>query len=77
MYLDIRKGKDPRYYIMQGFRKKEGGTSSRVYLKLGKASEIMEKYGCTDAGLASIDNRLYNTMEGRNYIVTQSIPQLL
>lgn len=49
MYLDIRKGKDPRYYIMQGFRKKEGGTSSRVYLKLGKASEIKEKYGCTDA----------------------------
>lgn len=49
MYLDIRKGKDPRYYIMQGFRKKEGGTSSRVYLKLGKASEIMDKYGCDDA----------------------------
>lgn len=49
MYLDIRKGKDPRYYIMQGFRKKEGGTSSKVYMKLGKASEIMERYGCTDA----------------------------
>ncbi len=49
MYLDIRKGKDPRFYIMQGFRKKEGGTSSKVYLKLGKASEIVEKYGCADA----------------------------
>lgn len=49
MYLDIRKGKDPRFYIMQGFRKKEGGTSSKVYLKLGKASEIIEKYGCVDA----------------------------
>lgn len=49
MYLDIRKGKDPRFYIMQGFRKKEGGTSSRVYLKLGKASEIIEKHGCADA----------------------------
>lgn len=49
MYLDIRKGKDPRYYIMQGFRKKEGGTSSKVYMKLGKASEIMERYGCADA----------------------------
>lgn len=49
MYLDIRKGKDPRFYIMQGFRKKEGGTSSKVYLKLGKASEIIEKYGCADA----------------------------
>lgn len=49
MYLDIRKGKDPRFYIMQGFRKKEGGTSSKVYLRLGKASEIIEKYGCADA----------------------------
>lgn len=49
MYLDIRKGKDPRYYIMQGFRKKEGGTSSKVYMKLGKASEIRERYGCGDA----------------------------
>lgn len=48
MYLDIRKGKDPRYYIMQGFRKKEGGTSSKVYMKLGKASEIRERYGCGD-----------------------------
>lgn len=49
MYLDIRKGKDPRFYIMQGFRKKEGGTSSKVYLKLCKASEIKEQYGCADA----------------------------
>ena len=31
---------------------------------------------CTDARLASIDNRLYNTSEGRNYIVTQFIPGL-
>lgn len=49
MYLDIRKGKDRRFYIMQGFRVKGGGTSTKVYLKLGKESEIKEKYGCTDA----------------------------
>ena len=49
MYLDIRKGKDPRFYIMQGFRIKGGGTSTKVYMNLGKASEIMEKYGCADA----------------------------
>lgn len=49
MYLDIRKGKDPRFYIMKGFRKKDGGTSTRVHLKLGKASEIMAQYGCADA----------------------------
>lgn len=49
MYLDIRKGKDPRFYIMQGFRIKGGGTSTKVYMNLGKASEIREKYGCEDA----------------------------
>jgi len=31
---------------------------------------------CTDAGLSGLDNRIYNTTEGRNYIVTQSIPML-
>ncbi len=49
MYLDIRKGKAPRFYIMQGFRIRGGGTSTRVYMNLGKASEIKEKYGCADA----------------------------
>lgn len=49
MYLSITRGKDPHYYILQGFRKKEGGTSSKIYLNLGTASEIREKYGCSDA----------------------------
>lgn len=49
MYLSINKGNDPHYYILQGFRKKEGGTSSKIYLNLGTASEIREKYGCADA----------------------------
>lgn len=49
MYLSITKGKDPHFYILQGFRKKEGGTSSKLYMNLGTASEIKEKYGCADA----------------------------
>ena len=49
MYLSITKGKDPRFYILQSFRKKDGGTSSKRYLDLGTASEIREKYGCADA----------------------------
>lgn len=49
MYLDIRKGKERRFYIMQGYRIKDGGTTTKVYLKLGKESEIKEKYGCADA----------------------------
>lgn len=43
---------------------------------LANEFDLSEFVICTDAGLASIDNRLYNTSEGRNYIVTQSIPGL-
>ena len=49
MYLSITKGKDPHFYILQDFRKKEGGTSSKLYMNLGTASEIHDKYGCSDA----------------------------
>ena len=49
MYLSISKGKDPHFYILQGFRKKEGGTSSKLYMNLGTASEIRDRYGCCDA----------------------------
>ena len=49
MYLSITKGKDPHFYILQAYRKKEGGTSSKLYLNLGTASEIRDKYGCADA----------------------------
>ena len=30
-------------------RQEGGGTSSKVYMKLGKESEIRERYGCADA----------------------------
>lgn len=49
MYLSITKGKDPHYYILQSFRKKEGGTTSKRYMDLGTESEIKERYGCSDA----------------------------
>lgn len=49
MYLSVTKGKDPHYYILRSFRKKEGGTSSARYLDLGTASHIREAYGCDDA----------------------------
>lgn len=49
MYLSKNKSKDPHFYIMRGYRKKEGGTTTEVYLNLGTASEIKERYGCTDA----------------------------
>ena len=40
---------------------------------LANEFNLSEFVVCTDAGLASINNRQYNTTEGRNYIVTQSI----
>ena len=43
---------------------------------LANEFNLSEFVVCTDAGLASIDNRIYNTSESRNYVVTQSIPQL-
>ena len=58
-----------------------GNTSEQQTLQpleeiLANEFNLSEFIVCTDAGLASIDNRLYNTTEGRNYIVTPSIPQL-
>lgn len=48
MYLSVTKGKDPHFYILQSFRKKEGGTSSKRYMDLGTASHIKSVYGCSD-----------------------------
>lgn len=48
MYLSVTKGKDPHFYILQGYRIKGGGTSSKVYMNLGTASEIIKKIGCED-----------------------------
>lgn len=49
MYLHITKTKDPHFYILRSFRKKDGGTTSERYMDLGTASHIMQSYGCTDA----------------------------
>ena len=58
-----------------------GSTSEQQTLQpleemLANEFNLSEFVVCTDAGLASIDNRLYNASEGRNYIVAQSIPGL-
>lgn len=49
MYLSVTKTKDPHFYILQSFRKKGGGTSSKRYMDLGTASYIMSTYCCSDA----------------------------
>lgn len=68
MYLDIRKGKDRRFYIMQGFRVKGGGTSTKVYMKLGKESDIKEKYGCADAE-AWARQKLKTRVRDKNFMI--------
>lgn len=41
-----------------------------------KDFELSEFIVCTDAGLASTENRKYNDLQKRSYVVTQSIKQL-
>ncbi len=49
MYLDIRKGKDRRFYIMQGFRVKGAEPLRKFYMKLGKESEYKGEVRRADA----------------------------
>jgi len=48
MYLSKNKSKDPHFYIMKGYRKKEGRTTTEVSLNLGTVSEICRREGCAD-----------------------------
>lgn len=46
MYVAINgKGKSRALYVMQSFRKENGGTSSRVYRRLGRLDEMLERFG--------------------------------
>lgn len=46
MYAAINgNGNSKALYIMQSFRKDDGGTSSRVYRKLGRLDELLERFG--------------------------------
>lgn len=39
------KGNSKALYIMQSYRKDNGGTSSRVYRKLGRLDDLLERFG--------------------------------
>lgn len=58
-----------------------GNTSEQTVLKPHEAQmlkdfEISKCVVCTDAGVASISNRLFNMVGQRSYIVTQSLKQI-
>lgn len=54
----------------------EQGTLTPLEEKILKDFELSKFIVCTDAGLASNDNRKFNNKEGRAYITTQSIKKL-
>lgn len=67
--------------IPLAFRITPGNTSEQVTLKPLERT-IMEEFGesrfvvCTDAGLSSKENRLFNTEGGRAYVTVQSIKKM-
>lgn len=59
----------------------KGNTNEQLTLKplerkILKDFELSKFVVCTDAGLASIDNRKFNNIQGRSFVTTQSIKKL-
>lgn len=67
--------------IPLAFSLNSGATNEQVTLKplerkIVKDFKTSEFVVCTDAGLSSRGNKLYNSMSGRGYVTTQSIKKL-
>lgn len=67
--------------IPLAFSINRGNTNEQVTLKplekkIISDFELSKFVVCTDAGLASLDNRKYNNISGRSFITTQSIKKL-
>ena len=63
------------------FNINSGNTNEQTTLKplekqIMKDFEVSKFVVCTDAGLASTDNRKFNTIQERSYIVTQSLKRI-
>ena len=63
------------------FNINSGNTNEQTTLKplekqIMKDFEVSKFVVCTDAGLASTDNRKFNTLQERSYIVTQSLKKI-
>lgn len=54
----------------------EQGSLKPLEKKILKDFELSQFVVCTDAGLSSEKNRIYNTLGGRNFVTTQSVKKL-
>lgn len=66
----------PLCFSMFPGNKNEQPTLKPLEKKILRDFKLSEFIVCTDAGLASTENRKFNTMNGRSYIVTQSLKKL-
>ena len=66
----------PLCFTMFPGNQSEQPTLKPLEIKILKDFNLSEFIVCTDAGLASYSNRKFNAVQGRNYVVTQSIKKL-
>lgn len=66
----------PLCFCMFAGNKNEQPTLKPLEKKILKDFQLSEFIVCTDAGLASTENRKFNAVQGRSYIVTQSLKTL-
>lgn len=66
----------PLSFCMFAGNKNEQPTLKPLEKKILKDFKLSEFIVCTDAGLASTENRKFNAIQGRSYIVTQSLKTL-
>lgn len=66
----------PLCFSMFAGNKNEQPTLKPLEKKIIKDFNLSEFIVCTDAGLASTENRKFNAISGRSYIVTQSLKTL-
>jgi len=66
----------PLSFTMFPGKNSEQPTLKPLEIKILKDFNISEFIVCTDAGLSSYDNRKFNAIQGRSYVVTQSLKKL-
>lgn len=66
----------PLAFSIFGRNENEQGSLKPLEKKILKDFELSEVVVCTDAGLSSEKNRIYNTLGNRGFITTQSVKKL-
>ena len=66
----------PLAFVINSGNTNEQTTLKPLEKQIIKDFELSKFVVCTDAGLASIDNRLFNNIQDRSFIVTQSLKKI-